>query len=443
MPEPTLCCRGSGGYCDRCDLLVGLPGLHVTDVERDGRDRLVVSVESSPEPMGCRSCGVIAHGHGRVNVHLVDAPAFGRPVRLIWRKRRWICPEPACDVGSFVEQDEAVAAPRAMLTTRACRWAIEQIRREHASVNGVRRQLGTGWRTVWESIKPLLQAAADDTSRFEGVTTLGVDEHVWHHVSTKPIEDGGRGPKELTGMVDLTRDANGHTRARLLDLVPGRSGAAYKDWLTARGDAFRAGVVVATLDPFHGYKNAIDDQLEDARSVLDAFHVVKLGSSMVDDVRRRVQQETCGHRGRKNDPLYRIRNILRAGKENLTDRQRARLHAAFTTRGEHVEVEVAWSCAQQLRSVYHQANHTAGRAVAEQILASFTTCPIPEVARLGKTLRQWRTEFLGYFDTDGASNGGTEAMNGLIELHRRIARGFRNRDNYRLRMLLIGGGLAL
>lgn len=46
-----------------------------------------------------------------------------------------------------------------------------------------------------------------------------------------------------------------------------------------------------------------------------------------------------------------------------------------------------------------------------------------------------------YFDTDGASNGGTEAVNGLIELHRRIARGFRNRENYRLRMLLIGGGL--
>ena len=67
MPEPTLCCRVSGGYCDRCDLLVGLPGLRVIAVERDGRDRLVVTVESAAEPMGCRSCGVIARGHGRVN----------------------------------------------------------------------------------------------------------------------------------------------------------------------------------------------------------------------------------------------------------------------------------------------------------------------------------------------------------------------------------------
>lgn len=89
------------------------------------------------------------------------------------------------------------------------------------------------------------------------------------------------------------------------------------------------------------------------------------------------------------------------------------------------------------------APHAAGRKIAEQVLDTFTTCPIGEVARLGRTLKQWRTEFLGYFDTQGASNGGTEAMNGLIELHRRIARGFRNRDNYRLRMLLIGGGLNL
>jgi hypothetical protein len=46
------------------------------------------------------------------------------------------------------------------------------------------------------------------------------------------------------------------------------------------------------------------------------------------------------------------------------------------------------------------------------------------------------------FHTACTSNGGTEAINGLIELHRRIARGFRNHDSYRLRMLLVGGGLT-
>jgi len=286
MPEPMLCCRAAGGYCARCDVLVGLDGLRVIGVERDDGGRLVIEVESEPTLMGCPACGVVAHGHGRVVVGLVDAPAMGRPVRVRWRKRRWVCPDAGCPVGTFVEQDERVAAPRSSLTTRACRWAIEQIRREHGSVNGVRRQLGTGWRTVWDSIKPILAEAAADESRFENVTILGVDEHVWHHVSTRAIEDGGRGPKELTGMVDLTRDQHGRTKARLLDLVPGRSGQAYQSWLTDRGEAFRTGVEIATLDPFRGYKNAIDDQLDDVRAVLDAFHVVKLATAVVDEVPR-------------------------------------------------------------------------------------------------------------------------------------------------------------
>jgi transposase len=104
---------------------------------------------------------------------------------------------------------------------------------------------------VWLSIHPLLARAAADEARFAGVSVLGVDEHVWHHVSTTPVEAGGRGPKELTGMVDLTPDQAGRVRARLLDLQPGRSGGVYADWLAARGGAFRARVQVATLDPFH------------------------------------------------------------------------------------------------------------------------------------------------------------------------------------------------
>jgi len=439
VSEPTGCagrCHLLDFYCDRCDLLVGLDCLHVIGVERDEGGGLRVTVESARTVMGCPACGVVASSHGRRTVRLVDAPSFGRPVELRWRKRTWECPEPSCPVGVFTEQDERIAEPRAMLTARACAWAVHQIRREHASVSGVARQLGTAWKTVWSSIKPILQAAAKDESRFVGVTTLGVDEHIWHHVSVKD-----RGPKELTGMVDLSRDKDGRTRARLLDLVPGRSGTVYKDWLKARGDTFRAHVQVATLDPFRGYKNAIDDQLADATAVLDAFHVVKLATQAVDEVRRRVQQDTLGHRGKRDDPLYKIRTILRSGAENLTLRQQHRLAEAIAADARHEEVYVAWQCAQRVRDVYHAADAATGRALAEKILAGFPSCPIPEIARLGRTLKQWADAFLNYFQTGGANNGGTEAVNGLIELHRRIARGFRNRENYRLRMLLIAGGL--
>jgi hypothetical protein len=113
MPEPTLCCRAAGGYCDRCDLLVGL---RVIAVERDDGGRLMVTEESEPQPMGCPKCRPVAHAHGRVAVTLVDAPSAGQPVRVVWRKRRSVFPEPACPVGSFAEHDERVARRRGLLT---------------------------------------------------------------------------------------------------------------------------------------------------------------------------------------------------------------------------------------------------------------------------------------------------------------------------------------
>ena len=61
------------------------------------------------------------------------------------------------------------------------------------------------------------------------------------------------GPREFTGIVDLTRGED-HPTARLLDLVPGRSGTVYKNWLAERGDDFRSGIQIATVDPFQGQK---------------------------------------------------------------------------------------------------------------------------------------------------------------------------------------------
>ncbi len=86
---------------------------------------------------------------------------------------------------------------------------------------------------------------------------------------------------------------------------------------------------LAALDPFRGYATALATQLPAATRVLDAFHVVRLGNQMLDEVRRRVQQQTLGHRGHKHDPLFEVRRLLRHGAEHLTDRQAAKLGAAL------------------------------------------------------------------------------------------------------------------
>ncbi|WP_199708626.1 transposase [Antrihabitans stalagmiti] len=99
------------------------------------------------------------------------------------------------------------------------------------------------------------------------------------------------------------------------------------------------------------------------------------------------------------------------------------------------ELSAAWSIAQDLMSCYRIRDKDA----AEALIGAARDCPVPEVARLGRTLTAWRTEFLAHFDHPTVSNGPTEALNLQVKNTKRVARGYRNFQNYRLRLLLNHG----
>jgi len=426
-------CGPGARWCARADALFNLPGMHVLDVK--GRDdaRLVVTVESDADVGGCPSCGVVAVGHGRRVHEVADAPCFGVPTLVRWRRRIFRCADPACEVGTFSER-HALAAPRAKLTRRAISWATDALSHDDTTVSALARHLGVDWHTCWDAVEAEASRRVADPGRLSGVRTLGVDEHIW-----RPSRIGDK-DRAVTGMVDLTRDQHGTLHARLLDVVPGRSGTAYADRLKEQPGEFTAGIEHASLDPFRGYANAIRDELPDAVAVLDAFHVVKLGTQVVDEVRRRVQQDSLARRGHKDDPLYKIRGLLRRGREHLSEKQVAKLNTCLHAGDPGFEVTVAWHAYQQLRSMYQADSPSQGRLIAEQVIDSFPDCPIPEVARLGRTLKMWKSHVLAMFETHRISNGGTEAVNLLIEKTRRLAHGFRTFEHYRLRILLAASG---
>jgi len=351
----------------------------------------------------------------------------------MWLARLWRCREPACPLRVFTEQHELVP-PRAKLTSRAAAWATDALTVDDTTVSALARHLGVDWHTCWDAVEVEATRRLADPGRLEGVEVLGVDEHIW-----RPSRVGDA-HRAVTGMVDLTRDPHGQLHARLLDVVPGRTGTAYAGWLKGQDPAFVSGVKHASLDPFRGYANAIRDELPDAVAVLDAFHVVKLGTQVVDEVRRRVQQDTLGRRGHKDDPLYKIRGLLRRGREHLSEKQIVKLNTCLVAGDPGWEVTMAWHAYQQLRSIDQAETPAAGKRIAEQVIGSFHQCPIPEVARLGRTLKMWRSHVLARFETHRISNGGTEAVNLLIEKIRRLAHGFRTFDHYRLRILLAASG---
>jgi transposase len=232
-----------------------------------------------------------------------------------------------------------------------------------------------------------------------------------------------------TGVVDLHR-------GKLIDVIDGRSRKVLADWLSGLPDEWTQAIEVAALDPFRGYGSALSTGLPNAVQVLDAFHVVRLGLAAVDDVRRRVQQHQTGHRGRRDDPLYAIRRVLRRGAEHLTATGWSRLLAGIEAGDDRGQVAAAWVAAQELRAIYgcRDRDQAAARLYGWTVMC--IDSGIPELARLARTITAWRDEFLAYFTTGRISNGPTEAVNLLIKKILRIGHGFRNFRNYRLRLLL-------
>ncbi len=156
--------------------------------------------------------------------------------------RRYRC----ADCGHVWRQDTSAAAePRAKFSRTGLRWALEGIVVAHLTVARVAEGLGVAWDTANNAVlaegKRLL---INDPTRFEGVKVIGVDEHVWRHTR--------RGDKYATVIIDLTPVRDGAGPARLLDMVEGRSKAAFKTWLADRDDAFRDAVEVVAMDASPG-----------------------------------------------------------------------------------------------------------------------------------------------------------------------------------------------
>ncbi len=111
-----------------------------------------------------------------------------------------------------------------------------------------------------------------------------------------------------------------------------------------------------------------------------------MGLAAVDEVRRRVQQETLHRGGHRDDPLYRIRRVLRRRADRLSSHVRQRLQTGLELGDPDGEVAVTWWLAQDLCALYQRPSLQAARRDLDRLLARTTTCPVPEVARLGRTL---------------------------------------------------------
>ena len=410
-------------------------GLEVTG-QRLEPDRAVLACRVVEPDQWCRRCGCEGVPRDTVTRRLAHEPFGWRPTTLLVTIRRYRC----TGCGHVWRQDTSRAAePRARLSRRGLRWALEGLVVQHLTVARVAEGLGVAWNTANDAVLAEgKRVLIEDPGRFDAVTAIGVDEHVWRHTR--------RGDKYVTVIIDLTGIRDGTGPARLLDMVEGRSKQAFKAWLAERPAAWRDAVEVVAMDGFTGFKTATTEELPAAVAVLDPFHVVRLAGDALDQCRRRVQQTIHGHRGYKNDPLYSARRTLHTGADLLTDKQIDRLTDLFAAEihgDAHVEVEATWGIYQRMIAAYREPDRKTGRDLMEKLIGSISQGvpdALTEVITLGRTLKKRAADVLAYFDRPGTSNGPTEAINGRLEHLRGSALGFRNLTNYIARSLLETGG---
>ena len=409
MRNATFACPDLTTFC-RVDEL----GLEVVG-QRLEPGRAVLACRVVEPDDWCRRCGQRGVLRDTVVRRLAHEPLGWRPTILEVVVGRYRCG----DCSHVWRQDTAKAAePRAKLSRRGLRWALEGIVVQHLTVARIAEGLAVSWNTANDAVLAEgKRVLINDPHRFDGVHVLGVDEHVWRHTR--------HGDKYVTVIIDLTPIRDDTGPARLLDMVEGRSKSAFKTWLASRPEQWRTGVEVVAMDGFTGFKTATTEELPDATAVMDPFHVVRLAGDALDQCRRRIQQELHGHRGRAQDPLYRARRTLHTGADLLTPRQQARLDALFTG-DDQVQLEATYGVYQQLVAAYRDPNRANGRARMEALIASISSGvpgALREVITLGRTLKKRATDVLAYFDRPGTSNGPPRFRPGVPEphpLHRQI-----------------------
>ena len=404
--------------------LVGLKDVRVLHYARHGPD-VELMVEQIVDDVRCPSCGTRAMVKERPVVHYVDLPVYGTPMRLGWRKHRMRCPDLGCPKRSWVLGDHRIAAKQCLLTTRAAKWATRQIG-DGRTVKEVAAELDCDWHTVNDAVTTYGAALLEaDRKRLTRTSAIGLDE-------TSFVRLAGQRTDYATTVADVEHHS-------IIDILPSRNFVDVAGWLDKQPRSWKERIQFGALDMSASYAAVYNVVLPKAAQVVDPFHLIALANRALDTIRRRVQVEQLGHRGRRDDPLYRARRLLLRGEEKLGEEASERLASLLALGDPGAEVAIAYRVKERLRDFYRCRDPKEAEAVLFDLEAHCLKRAMPpEIRRLGRTIRDWFVKILN-FHIARVTNGPTEALNNLIKRIKRIGFGFRNFENYRIRALLYAG----
>jgi transposase len=240
---------------------------------------------------------------------------------------------------------------------------------------------------------------------------LGIDEHFFSR------RDG-----YATTLCDLGK-------SRIYDIVLGRSEASLEGYLKRLKG--KDNVEVVCMDLSATYRSLVRKHFPQARIVADRFHVIRLVNHHFLACWKQIDPVGAKSRG--------LVSLMRRHREHLkSPEQAAKLDGYLARYPGLARLYEFKQCLCRLLLVKHRTAYKC-RPLARQLLQAveeLKDSKLPPLVTLGETLADWAEEIAAMWRFT-KNNGITEGFHNKMENLKRQAYGFRNFENYRLRVRVL------
>ena len=381
--------------------------IRVLGVVVDAPEELVVRVRSTVRRPQCPDWGApCGRVHDRRDNVVRDLEVSGRPVTLVWDRRRLVC-ESCGDRFS-----EGHRAFEGRVTARLARRLVADARA--MTVNAAACGHGVSWKLVNALVVAWAGLVAGHRRRRRCRVLLveGTSIRKRHRYVTVLV--------------------NGDT-GEVLAMVPHRSQAALSGFLAAQGHRWCKGVKVVVSDGSKAYEAAIGQRLGHARHVLDRFHVIRWFQAGLTAARRDVQRRPEGSVPAFDPKVFGARFLLMRRPDKLDAAEQARLDELFEA---HPGLPAAWEALGELHNLYLADDRKGALEALDRSADIYRTGLIPEFSDTVDTFLAWHAQILDWHHTGRPSNGRIDRTNNLLQVLRRRAHRFTNYTNFETRGIL-------
>lgn len=388
-------------YTDYTQKILNLQGVLVKNVTHS-HFFTMIDIEMPVSTHTCPCCGThTSYIHDYRRQLIRDIPAFGQPIILNYRRRRYRCPH--CGK-CFSEQHPFVPRYHRM-TSRLVAHIIDQLRCE-CSFTSVAKSVNLSVSTV---IRVFDMLSFPHPKKLPHV--FAIDEF-----------KGNTGNQKYQAIIT---DPASH---RVLDILPDRSQSSLIDYLKQWSPKQRKRVHFFVSDMWQQYTDIASAFFKNATQIIDRYHFIRQILWASDNVRKRIQKLY----GDKNRKLFKhSKRLLIKRSSKLKDYEKERINAMMYISD---ELRQAYYLKEAFYTVIDaQSREEAKNLMADWILSAQNS-GIPEYTSCSNILINWQTGILNSFDVP-YSNGFTEGCNNKIKVIKRNAYGYRNFERFRKRIL--------